>query len=91
MIMEQINGKLNAIILLRAGRKDLLRLAREADDTPRKGWLHGIPIAVKDLSNVKGIPTSMGGSPLFRNFIPDSSDLFVQNMIDAGKLVFFFE
>lgn len=81
--IAQVNCKHNAIIQL-SDSTDLLTLAREADQNPRKGWLHGIPIAIKDLSNVEGIPTTMGGSCLFESFIPDSSDPFVENMINAG-------
>jgi amidase len=86
--IAQVNCKHNAIILLR-DTNHLLALARKADQTPRKGWLHGIPIAIKDLSNVEGIPTTMGGSSLFEDFVPESSDSFVENMVNAGKFVCF--
>jgi amidase len=84
--IAQVNCNHNAIILLR-DTNHLLALARKADYTPRKGWLHGIPIAIKDLSNVEGIPTTMGGSSLFEDFVPESSDSFVENMVNAGKFV----
>jgi len=66
--IHEVNPKCNAIILLRK-EQELLAEARLADQTARKGWLHGIPIAVKDLCNVKGIPTTLGGSPLSSNFV----------------------
>ncbi|MEM9788599.1 MAG: amidase family protein [Pseudomonadota bacterium] len=52
-----------AIVSLR-DRDTLMKAAQEADLVPAKGPLHGIPIAVKDLANVAGLPTTMG-SPLF--------------------------
>jgi amidase len=83
--IERINPLVEAIILLRA-RTELLEEAQQADRSPRKGWLHGIPIAIKDLSNCKGIPTTMGGSPLFQDFVPTTSDCFVQRLLDNGAI-----
>jgi amidase len=84
--IEKINPRCNAIILLR-DREELLQEARNADLGERKGWLHGIPIAVKDISNVKGIPTTMGGSRLSKNFVPNFDDPFVKNMKQAGAII----
>ncbi|MCB5198299.1 amidase [Loktanella sp. TSTF-M6] len=79
------NPDLNAIVGLRDA-DDLLAEARAADNAPRKGWLHGIPIAVKDLSNVAGLPTSMG-SPALAGRVAKTSDIMVQRMQDAGAIV----
>ena len=58
-----VNGKVNAVVSLR-NRDALLAEAEAADAGPRKGWLHGIPMAIKDLADAEGLPTSQG-SPLF--------------------------
>ncbi|KQI68638.1 amidase [Loktanella sp. 3ANDIMAR09] len=79
------NPDLNAIVALRDA-DDLLAEARAADNVPRKGWLHGIPIAVKDLSNAAGLPTSMG-SPALAGRVAKTSDIMVQRMQDAGAIV----
>ena len=50
-------------------------------------WLCGIPIAIKDISNVKGIPTTFGGSPLFEGFLPPANDLYVDNLINKGGAI----
>ncbi|MDP5347520.1 MAG: amidase family protein, partial [Paracoccaceae bacterium] len=63
----------------------LLAEARAADDAPRKGWLHGIPLAVKDLADVAGIHTSMG-SPAFAGNIPKADCGMVARMRAAGGL-----
>ena len=84
--IENLNPKCNAIISL-LDREELIEKATLADQQPRMGWLHGIPIAIKDLSNVAGIPTTMGGSPLYENFVPQESDLFVEKIVDAGAIV----
>ena len=54
---------------------------------PCKGWLHGIPIAIKDLSIVQGIPMTLGELSLFQNCVPDFSDALVQRLINAGVIV----
>jgi amidase len=80
-----VNTDVNAIVSLRDGA-DLLAEARQADAAPRKRWLHGIPIAIKDLANAKGLPTSMG-SPLFEGEIAQKDDLMVKRLRDAGALI----
>mmetsp|Transcript_1480 Transcript_1480/g.3350 ORF Transcript_1480/g.3350 Transcript_1480/m.3350 type:complete len:530 (-) Transcript_1480:217-1806(-) len=74
--IDDVNPKLRAIIALRKDRENLLQEALEADfdldyaaaNTDRRkqvGWLRGIPLAIKDLFMAKGIPTTLGGCPLF--------------------------
>ncbi|MEL6682228.1 MAG: amidase [Pseudomonadota bacterium] len=78
------NG-VNAIVSLR-DTDQLMAEAREADLIPANGPLHGIPVAVKDLANAAGLPTTMG-SPVFSDQIAQTSDIFVQRMQDAGAIV----
>lgn len=80
-----VNADINAIVSLRDGDA-LLAEARAADAAPRKGWLHGIPIAIKDLSNAKDLPTSMG-SPLYDGVIAEKDDLVVARLRAAGALI----
>ena len=82
--IDQVNPAVNAIVA-RVERDDLIAQARAADAGPRKGWMHGLPIAVKDLSNVAGIKTSMG-SPLFKDSVALKDDLMVKRMRDAGAI-----
>ena len=79
------NPDLNAIVSLRDADA-LLREAAAADASPRKGWLHGMPVAVKDLANVAGLPTTMG-SPALRGNVATTSDIMVRRMQDAGAIV----
>jgi amidase len=83
--VDALNPALNAIVS-RVDRETLLAQARAADAGPRKGPLHGLPIAVKDLADVAGIPTSMGCAAL-AGMVPRTSDVMVQRMIDAGAIV----
>jgi amidase len=84
-----LNPRHNAIVSLR--EEDVL--LAEADERDAQlargqslGWMHGFPLAVKDLVNVAGIPTTLG-SPLMRHFVPQADALLVQRMKSAGGIV----
>ncbi|MFK7875437.1 MAG: amidase [Paracoccaceae bacterium] len=83
--IEAVNGAVNAVVSLRA-REALLAEAKAADGQDSKGWLHGIPVAVKDLANATGVPTSMG-SPVFAGQMADRDDLHIARMRAAGAIV----
>jgi amidase len=83
--IADVNPALNAIVSLRDPAA-LLADARAADAAPRKGWLHGIPLAVKDLADVAGLPTTMG-SPAFKDTVAETTDIMVRRMQDAGAIV----
>ncbi len=77
------NGPVNAAVSLRS-RDALMAEAREAPRDTRP--LAGVPVAIKDLANAKGLPTSMG-SPLFAGQVAEADDLFVARMRAAGAIV----
>lgn len=83
--IEAWNGQVNAIVSM-ADPDTLLDMARQADNTPRSGWLHGIPLAVKDLANAAGFETSYG-STIFAGQVAAGDDLFVARMRAAGALI----
>lgn len=83
--IAEVNPSANAIVSLRS-EDDLLNEARAADQQPAKGPLHGLPIAIKDLANVAGLPTSKG-SPVFAGQVAATSDIMVQRIQDAGAIV----
>lgn len=78
------NPAVNAIVSLR-DEDALLAEARAVDKAPRTGWMHGLPIAVKDLANVAGLPTSMG-SPIMAGQVARKDDLLVARMRAAGAV-----
>ena len=65
--------------------------AREADQRVRAGRtpgaLHGLPIGVKDLINVQGMPCGMG-SPIYDGNMPEHSAEVVDRLTTAGAFVF---
>jgi amidase len=79
-----VNGAVNAVVSLR-DPDALMAEARAADDTAPRGWLHGLPLAVKDLCATKGLCTTWG-SPLFKNFVPKADDLLAARMRAAGAI-----
>ena len=82
--IEAVNGAINAVISLQ-GRDFLMAQARAADDAVPTGWLHGLPLAVKDLCATKGLRTTYG-SPLFADFVPERDDLLAARMRRAGAI-----
>lgn len=78
------NPAVNALVSLR-DPEVLLAEARAADAAPRRGPLHGLPMAIKDLANVAGLPTSMG-SPILAGQVARKDDLFVSRLRAAGAI-----
>ncbi|MCC2689192.1 MAG: amidase, partial [Rhizobiaceae bacterium] len=83
--IERINPYVNAIVSLRP-RDDLLAEARAADQGPRRGWLHGMPLAIKDLVETAGIRTTHG-SPIYADHVPEADDLLAARIRAAGAIL----
>src|SRR6267142_990847 len=87
--IERVNPKVNAIVTL-VDEDRLMAQARAADEIIAKGKplgpLHGLPVAVKDLTETMGIRTTYG-SPLYRDYVPDHDALVVERMKHAGAIV----
>jgi amidase len=87
--IERVNPALNAIVSLREG--DELLAEAEACDAElargeRRGWMHGLPHAIKDLEDTAGIVTT-SGSPLFADHVPESDSEAVRRIRAAGAIV----
>lgn len=87
--IEALNPKVNAIVSLR----DEASLLSDADEADRMlsagrtcGWLHGIPFAVKDLSEAKGLRCTYG-SRSYRDYVPDFDDIHVERIRAAGAII----
>lgn len=79
------NPAVNAIVGMRPV-DDIMADAKAADETRPKGPLHGLPIAIKDLAETKGIRTTFG-SPIWADNIPTVDCLMVQRIRDAGAII----
>jgi amidase len=87
--IDRLNARFNAIVSLQAP-ETLLALADQRDAQLARGewlgWMHGLPLAVKDLAATAGIRTTLG-SPLLREFVPAEDAIFVAQMKAAGAIV----
>ncbi len=82
--IAEVNPAVNAIVSLREEER-LVSEARAADRAGTGGPLHGLPMAVKDLADVAGLPGSMG-SPLFAGQVAEADSLFVARLRAAGAI-----
>ncbi|WP_046866097.1 amidase [Microvirga massiliensis] len=85
---EASSSDYNAFTLLAQDRA--LRLARAAEERARAGArlgdLDGIPIAIKDMVDVRGLPTSNGSGPAWRSW-PARSAAVVDNLERTGAVI----
>ncbi len=79
-----VNPGVNALVSLREPEA-LMAEARAADDAAPRGWLHGLPMAPKDLMATRGLRTTWG-SLLFEHHVPDKDDLVAARMRGAGAI-----
>jgi amidase len=85
-----VDGPVNALptLCLERGREHAKALMagrrREAEGEP--GWLAGLPVAIKDLTDVAGVRTTYG-SPIFRDHIPAKSHPLVERIERRGGVV----
>jgi aspartyl-tRNA(Asn)/glutamyl-tRNA(Gln) amidotransferase subunit A len=72
-------------------RDDVLAQARACDDALRRGGprgpLHGIPVALKDMIDVRGVPTTFHSSLLLDN-VATADAACVAQLREAGAIVF---
>lgn len=77
--IERLNPVLHAVVALR-DRDDVIAQTRAKDALLDRGecqgWLHGLPVAVKDLQHVAGLPTSKG-------FFPDAPPAAADGLVAA--------
>jgi Asp-tRNA(Asn)/Glu-tRNA(Gln) amidotransferase A subunit family amidase len=87
--IARLNPRFNAIVNL-AAEDDLLRQADERDAElargQSRGWMHGMPQAIKDTGNAVGFPTTFG-SPLLQGALPAQDSVYVARMKAAGCIV----
>ena len=87
--IHRLNPRANAIVNLRPD--DQLLAEADACDAElargqSRGWLHGIPQAIKDTGQAAGLPTTFG-SPLLANAVAQEDSVFVARMKAAGCIV----
>lgn len=86
--IHRVNPAYNAIVSM-VEDDLLLAQARASDDQlakgEYKGWMHGMPHAVKDLTAVKGLRFT-SGSPMFADRIATADSAMVTRLRDSGAI-----
>ena len=86
--IDRLNGKLNAFIRVTA--EQALGEARQAEAEIKagalRGLLHGIPIAVKDIFDMAGVPTTANSKLLLDN-VPTEDGAAVRRLREAGAVL----
>jgi amidase len=85
--IAEVDGKVNALPTrcfdrARARAKTLMRKPAGS-----RGLLAGLPVPIKDLTDVEGVLTTQG-SPIYRDNIPDRSDFMVEHLEGNGGLIY---
>ncbi len=81
-----VNGAVNALVTpaYERAREHARRLMKLPP--AERGLLAGLPVGIKDLSDVAGVRTTYG-SPIFADNVPAVSDIMVQNIEAKGGIV----
>jgi aspartyl-tRNA(Asn)/glutamyl-tRNA(Gln) amidotransferase subunit A len=86
--IERLDPSLNSYI--RVMPEQARAAARQAEQEIGEGrWrgpLHGVPLGIKDLLDVAGVPTTMGSS-ILRDNVPDADATVVSRLKDAGAVI----
>jgi amidase len=87
--IRQINPQVNAIVALQ-DEAGLRAQAAERDRQLKRGeylgWMHGMPQAIKDTAEAKGLPYT-SGSPLLKGYISEHDSVIVERARKAGAII----
>jgi len=87
--IKQYNKDLNAIVSLR-DETEIISEAKEKDRSIDNGneigLLHGMPLAIKDITDVKELPTSFGCREYKNNF-PDEDSIISERLKKEGAII----
>lgn len=86
--IEKVNPKINAYCTVSG--EYALEEARKAEKKALScvpvGPLHGVPVAIKDVTLTKGIRTTFG-SRLYKDYVPNVDSLVVERLKEAGAII----
>jgi hypothetical protein len=85
--IAEIDDKVNALPTLCFDRARTHAKALMKKPSGGRGLLAGMPVPIKDLTDVEGVLTTQG-SPIYRNNIPARSDLLVRHLETNGAVIY---
>ncbi len=82
-----VDGAVNALSVLcfERAREQARRLMQRP--IGERGRLAGLPVSIKDLTDVAGVRTTYG-SPIYADFVPETSDILVKMIETEGGLIY---
>lgn len=85
--IAEVDGQVNALPTICFDRARTH--ARVLMDKPaaERGLLAGLPVPIKDLTDVKGVLTTQG-SPIYKDNIPARSDILVEHLENNGAVIY---
>src|SRR6202035_3196687 len=85
--IAEIDGKTTALPILCFDRARAQAKALMQKPAGERGLLAGLPVPIKDLTNVAGVLTTQG-SPIYKDTVPASSDIVVEQIEANGGVVY---
>jgi len=85
--IAEVDAKVNALPTLCLGRARTRARALMQKPKGERGLLAGLPVPIKDLTNVAGVRTTQG-SPIYRDNVPASSDILVEHLEANGGVIY---
>jgi amidase len=85
--IAEVDGKVNALPTLCFDRARGHAKAVMQKPAAERGLLAGLPVPIKDLTDVAGVLTTQG-SPIFKDNVPKSSDILVENLEHNGAVIY---
>src|SRR3954467_3934447 len=85
--IAEVDGKVNALPTLCFDRARTHAKALMKKPIGDRGPLAGMPVPIKDLTDVEGVLTTQG-SPIYQDNIPARSDLLVERLESNGGLIY---
>ncbi len=87
--IAETDDALNAMptLCLEQARDRARQMMEQGPPDPKpRGWLAGLPVAIKDLEDTAGVRTTYG-SPIFADHVPERSALMVERLEARGAIV----
>jgi len=85
--IAEVDKKVNALPILCFDRARNQAKALMQKPASERGMLAGLPVPIKDLTDVKGVLTTQG-SPIFKDRIAERSDIVVETLERHGAIIF---
>ncbi|MCC8943426.1 amidase, partial [Bradyrhizobium sp. Arg68] len=82
-----VDGQVNALPTLCFDRARTHAKTLMQKPAAERGLLAGLPVPIKDLTNVAGVLTTQG-SPIFKDTVPAKSDILVERLEDNGAVIY---